>query len=186
LEVDWHRTWCENHPINRQTSAWPPAMQAATPTGEWLNYMSQQSKADEGNTSGDILDNTPLIGLLSLGTGINMESMPSMFTTDEDEPQDEKVDKTLKDDTWNLIEDVLGESQVNQNTEVGTDQNVNRSEQGQVGPHTPNENSNTQSMKIDQMWVSANDLAHALARFVSSNEQKDNELNDESVQVQIV
>jgi hypothetical protein len=87
LEMDWHRTWCDNHPVNMQNSEWPPALQVATPTGEWLNQMSQR-QTGAGNPSKDVMDNVPLIGLLSLGTGISMgESVPPMYTTDEDEQQ---------------------------------------------------------------------------------------------------
>jgi hypothetical protein len=168
LEVDWHRTWCDYHPINRQTSAWPPALQVATPTGEWLHHMSQRPQTDEGNLSGEVIDDTPLIGLLSLGTGVNLGgSVHNMFTTDEDEQQSEVQDRSLNNDTWNLIEDVLGGDNDGENIETSANQNSELSERNYVGPQTPAENSPTQDMKIDQMWVSANDLQYRAAKRVA-------------------
>jgi hypothetical protein len=58
--------------------------------------------------------------------------------------------------------------------------------QGAVGPHTPKNASPTSEVKISQMWVSANDLAKALAKFVEKKEQDNKGESKESPKVQSV
>jgi hypothetical protein len=163
LEENWHRTWCEHHPAaSLQQGAWPPALQVASSDGGWMQQMGQL-QTDDGNLGGVEMNETPLVGLLSLDSNVSlggpMNQVPPMGDDEllNNEPRTNEL-------TWNIIEDVLREDSVSDNVDVHAI--------GSMGPHTPINNSPTQEVKIERMWVSANDLAKALAKFVEKTGQE--------------
>jgi hypothetical protein len=157
LEESWHRVWCEYHPAaSLHQSAWPPALQVASSIGGWMQPLDQMA-TDDGNVNGEDMNETPLVGLLSLNNNVNLGGPENQLPVERDnEFQSEGHEAT--EITWSLIEDVIGED--NQNEHEGM--NVVDT----IGPQTPKDTSPAQEVKIEQMWVSANDLAKALAKFV--------------------
>jgi hypothetical protein len=139
-----HRTWCEYHPANTQNSAWPPALPVTPSAGEWLQQMSRQSETEDGNLGGVGLDETPLVGIISLDNNVNLdEPVDNLFTT-TGENESQTNEQSVNDITWSMIEEVLKDND--------TDQNIEMNVPERVGPHTP-DSSPISEVKISQMWV---------------------------------
>ena len=117
----------------------------------------EQMATDDGNLSGGELNEIPLVGLLSLDSNVNLGGPENQLPVVRDNEFQNNEPETAEF-TWNLIEDVLREDNPNEHENVNV--------MGSMGPHTPTNTSPTQEVKIEQMWVSANDLAKALAKFV--------------------
>jgi hypothetical protein len=121
-----------------------------------MQPMNQMQTEDE-NLGGIAMEETPLVGILSLENNVDLgEPMHQVSSVVEDTAQDNEL--MTNELTWNVIEDVLRE-------DIG-EESENVTVTGKVGPHTPVNTSPTSEVQVKQMWVSASDLAKALAKFV--------------------
>jgi hypothetical protein len=196
LEMDWHRVWCEHHPANQGTRGlWPPAMPVrgvraphqtlATPSEEVVQTPELIARGSETGWSDLMVDDPLFSDLPELSSGTEGENGQNVLEIDvEGEKRDNTHEETMSSTSWNLVDEVIR----HRDDFVNNDNESERmkletyvpQEMCRVGPCTPAGSPVKEEVKIDEMWVSASNLASALARYA---ENQNNDTNNEPEKV---